>query len=64
VKHRFGLYQFGQSTLLGLIGGYYYLYIAYILAFWAYLGVGKTTLPDGISAGLVAREKFGDHWWF
>ncbi|MEG4941581.1 hypothetical protein [Microcoleus sp. F4-D5] len=31
-------------------------FIAYFLAFWAYLASGKTTLPDWGDAALLARE--------
>jgi hypothetical protein len=47
------------------IGAYRWLvlsFIAYILASWAYLGMGKTTLPDWAGAALLARENFGDLW--
>lgn len=33
-------------------------FIAYIVAYLAYLGLGKTTLPDWAGAALFARNKF------
>lgn len=56
VKHRFGLHRFGQSTLLGVYRWLVLSFIAYFLAFWAYLASGKTTLPDWGEAALLARE--------
>ena len=56
VKHRFGLHRFGQSTLLGVYRWLVLSFIAYFLAFWAYLASGKTTLPDWGDAALLARE--------
>jgi len=34
-------------------------FIAYIVAYLAYLGLGKTTLPDWAGAALLARKKIG-----
>ena len=56
VKHRLGLHRFGQSTLLGVYRWLVLSFIAYFLAFWAYLASGKTTLPDWGEAALLARE--------
>ena len=34
-------------------------FIAYLVAYLAYLGLGKTTLPDWAGAALLARKKIG-----
>lgn len=39
-------------------------FIAYIVAYLAYLGLGKTTLPDWAGAALLARKNFWHLWWF
>lgn len=56
VKHRFGLHRFGQSTLLGVYRWIVLSFIAYFLAYLAYLGLGTTPLPDWGKAAQLARE--------
>ena len=64
MKHRFGLYRLGASTLLGVDRWLVLSFIAYIFASWAYRGLGKTTLPDWAGAALLARESFWHLSWF
>jgi hypothetical protein len=45
-KHRFGLHRFAQQTKLGMYRWLTLSLIAYLLAHWAYLSTGATSLPD------------------
>lgn len=56
VKHRFGLHRFGQSTLVGVYRWLILSFIAYFLAYLAYLVSGITTWPDWGQAARLARE--------
>jgi Transposase DDE domain len=56
VKHRFGLHRFGQSTLLGVYRWIVLSFIAYFIAYLAYLWSGSTSLPDWGEAARLARE--------
>ncbi len=56
VKHRFGLHRFGQSTLLGVYRWLVLSFIAYFLAYLAYLGSGVKPLPNWREAARLARE--------
>ena len=56
MKHRFGLHRFGQSTLLGVYRWLVLSFIAYFLAYLAYLGSGANTLPNWGEAARLARE--------
>lgn len=56
IKHRFGLHQFGQGTLLGVYRWILLCFIAYFIARAADNDLGKNTLPDwGASAQLAAE---------
>jgi hypothetical protein len=56
LKHRFGLHRFGQSTLLGVYRWLVLSFIAYFLAYLAYLGLGANPLPNWGEAARLARE--------
>jgi hypothetical protein len=58
MKHRLGLARFWPSTLLGVEPWLVLSFIAYIVAYLAYLGLRKTTLPDWAGVALLARETF------
>lgn len=55
-KHRFGLHRFGQGTLKGVYRWIVLSMIAYLLAHYACLWSGATTLPDWGEASRLARE--------
>jgi hypothetical protein len=48
----------GAKHFIGVYRWLVLSFIAYILASWAYLALGKTTLPDWAGAALIARENF------
>ncbi|NJR25962.1 MAG: transposase [Richelia sp. CSU_2_1] len=56
IKHRFGLHQFGQGTLLGVYRWILLSFIAYFLARSTYNDSGKTTLPDWGAVAQLAAE--------
>lgn len=56
VKHRFGLHRFGQSTLLGVYRWIVLSFIAYFLAYLAYLDSGANLKPDWGEAARLASE--------
>jgi len=58
-KHRFGLHRFAQQTKLGMYRWLILSLIAYLLAHWAYLSTGATSLPDwGQMAELALHTLF------
>jgi hypothetical protein len=63
VKHRCGLTRFLPSTLLGVEPWLVLSFIAYIVAYLAYLGLRKTTLSDWAGVALLARKTFWNLWW-
>jgi hypothetical protein len=56
VKHRFGLARFWSSTLLGVEPWLVLSFIAYIVAYLAYLGWGKLPYQIG-QVRRYSREK-------
>ncbi len=58
-KHRFGLHRFGQATLKGVYRWLVLSLIAYLLAHFACLWSGITTLPDwGVASRLALETLF------
>jgi hypothetical protein len=55
-KHRFGWHRFGQGTLKGVYRWIILSMIAYLLAHYACLWSGSTTLPDWGEASRLAKE--------
>lgn len=55
-KHRFGLHRFGQGTLKGVYRWIILSMIAYLLAHYACLWSGSTTLPDWGEVSRLAKE--------
>ncbi|MGD1938115.1 MAG: hypothetical protein ACFCA4_11235 [Cyanophyceae cyanobacterium] len=56
-KHRFGLHRFGQGTLLGVYRWLALSLIAFTLAHWGYLLLGKPSSLDWGEAAQAALEQ-------